>query len=231
MKQTTFYLALLFLTLFALIACEDDKVSLSCDDAIQLSIPDTDTFSGIEYCPSRHVARSVEAVECPEVDYSQTQRCTDETSDVCTSDNDCVEGNKTGLCVNTEDGGCTCRWVCNSDDDCKDNEICPCPFHYETGELIVGGGGECVPADCRTNEDCPGGECAASPGRCHERGDDQTSGFFCRYQTDTCASTYDCISKSSKTDHYAESACVMVQSTESEAVAWTCKAAGNCDGE
>src|SRR4051812_47330845 len=71
--------------------------------------------------------------------------------DTCSADSDCTE-QPYGYCTvhaNSFPGGDhkTCRYGCATDGDCGAGFICKC------GGIV----GECVPASCRTDEDCGDG--------------------------------------------------------------------------
>ncbi len=228
MKHATYFFAFLFLTLFALPACDEEHeeealLDLSCDDAIQLTISDTDTFSGIEYCPSRGTALRVEATECPEMEIPDILKCdTTEDYNDCNQNSDCTDGKNPGVCLNGDEG-CYCIYPCTKDSDCHDDELCPCQTHYVEGNTsILATAAQCVPADCHTNADCPGGECAADPERCNCGGGVGIKGFHCRYPEAECGGADDCKNGSGCGD-----ACTYNETNKY----WLCTGTYDCDGD
>lgn len=85
-------------------------------------------------------------------------------------------------------GGCVCERPCARDDDCGDGFACVCE-----GRAVVGPSehglfkSRCVPADCRTDADCPEGRCAISVGRCTV-----PRRLACRGEDDACSTHRDC---------------------------------------
>ncbi|MBX2802046.1 MAG: hypothetical protein KTR31_30475 [Myxococcales bacterium] len=86
-------------------------------------------------------------------------------------------------CFNT---WCECVYGCSSDADCESDEACLRPDHGLEGGLPFP---QCVPASCRTNDDCPSTECGvmvAMDSEIHQMR------LHCRTPEDQCRAPADC---------------------------------------
>jgi hypothetical protein len=92
----------------------------------------------------------------------------------CTKDSDCT-ARAGGRCEDNLNAPCACVYLCASDADCQDGEICDCLR------------GTCEPASCTTDQDCGGGLCSdyAVSGVC-------SYAFACQTPLDECAGWADC---------------------------------------
>jgi len=103
----------------------------------------------------------------------------------CVTDADCTAGIN-GRCGFGRIGAFCSYDTCFSDADCADGEACLCD-----GSNFDGGGNSCVPAACRTNNDCaPGFACSPTFGSCgHYTG---FVAFECHTAADECTVDADC---------------------------------------
>lgn len=107
----------------------------------------------------------------------------------CSTDGDCG----TGACLPTSlaAGSCVCIDPCTTDDDCGAAEACLCRSGFAAGPQ----GGEtffersmCIPADCRTDADCPTGSlCGLSMDPCS-----LGESLHCHTNDDECHGFEDC---------------------------------------
>lgn len=98
----------------------------------------------------------------------------------CTLDTDCKDAAH-GYCtlVSAFAQSCQCAYGCVQDADCADDQICQCS----------GVAGECKPAGCSEDADCPGSVCASyDVDFCGAAG----PGFACVTTRDECLSYADC---------------------------------------
>lgn len=94
-----------------------------------------------------------------------------------------------GVCIDGWDG-CYCDYPCASDADCSADTACLC-----TAGVVLDDGGyemlnnfsKCLPATCRSDEDCPLGRCGVSRGPCGP------AALFCRNpDNDDCTDDPSC---------------------------------------
>lgn len=114
---------------------------------------------------------------------------------VCSEHDDCTSG-ENGRCVGNSKDGQYCTYdTCFTDEDCSDQQL---DFLATPGEYAVcvceGGlfsdNNRCVPANCRTDADCPdGGICSPSRAYC---GADAVAGYYCHSCDDECYTDADC---------------------------------------
>lgn len=159
---------------FSVTACSDDDVGSELESDVQcLPIPlvigageslgaeATDVDSGYEACQSpvsRRVIVRREAVACAAPAYAPV--CDPDAVDFpvpgqtpCVVSADCPDAQ--GVCVAPTGFGppCRCEVGCTTDADCAPNAACFCDV---AGVLD---GGFCLPAECRSDADCPEGAC------------------------------------------------------------------------
>jgi hypothetical protein len=93
-----------------------------------------------------------------------------------------------GVCFDQGDLGTECACSCMRDSDCGGGKACLCPtISVPTGAILAQGGAQCVPAECRTNDDCPAtGLCGVSIREI------RIEGLFCHTERDECRSQCDC---------------------------------------
>ena len=125
--------------------------------AAAVIVPQSDpdaTPSGFTRC-ANGMLRRVDAVQC--VGPMPADACTNPDASACQVAADCVERGF-GACVDAFDGigSCTCVYGCETDDDCPTGEVCVCGGDAPGYPAV----NACVPADCTTDIDCPGGACA-----------------------------------------------------------------------
>lgn len=150
----------------------------------------TGGYSGYEYCYSGGWGegwyRRDEAVACETAEDAWHSACavTDEDNP-CAADADCARG----VCAAGDyTDECLCVLICDEDADCEPDEACLCRLdRAEEGWSTIPARNECGPAECRTNADCPSGECALSPDMCQN-----ADGLFCRTEDDACRDEGDC---------------------------------------
>lgn len=125
----------------------------------------------------------------------------DEDSISCTTDADCTE-RPHGRCISklivgggTSLSTCNCHYPCADDGDCEANEICLCAGVRSTETA------RCIPALCRSNADCPSGECSLS---LYEDGCGPRPLLACRSSADTCRVESDCAQADSNCEAPAE---------------------------
>ncbi len=98
----------------------------------------------------------------------------------CLRDADCAEF-EAGYCAGAVLGQLSCRSGCYTDNDCGEGAICIC------GSDASPTGGECHPAGCATDADCPGSLCAQYDVPC------RVSEFACLTEADACVSDSQCV--------------------------------------
>jgi hypothetical protein len=98
----------------------------------------------------------------------------------CVCEGGCVE-KPYGRCVESS-GQCACEYGCARDGDCNKGTLCFC------GEK----GGECLPASCKTDEDCPGSSCGKYSNVFCGTGYEYDTGYVCATPQDECATDTDC---------------------------------------
>ena len=119
------------------------------------------------------------ALQCPS-ELPTTFQCTAGQVVDCNTDKDCV-AKPYGFCSYMGDPGayCGCNYGCISDSDCEAGYICKC------GSPV----GQCVQANCTTDADCGGYQCAlytnADSDLCREA-------FGCLSEKDECIVDQDC---------------------------------------
>ena len=109
-------------------------------------------------------------------------------SESCPEVPDCGSG---GVCIDYW-GGCYCDYPCASDADCSADTACLCTAGLPLEDSDGGYQGfnsfsKCLPAGCRSDDDCPGGRCGVSRGPCgpealfcrHPDNDDCTDDPYC----------------------------------------------------
>jgi hypothetical protein len=131
---------------------------LECEGTVQIT---RDNRSGLEVCgdPRALVVNRADEVTCGPA--FQVRACTDCAPDCgeCNADADCGDGN---ICEGINES-CACFTPCARDADCGADEACVC-------SAVVGNEGDadesvllqhptCVPASCKTNDDCASGAC------------------------------------------------------------------------
>ncbi|MFY0532954.1 ferritin-like domain-containing protein [Nannocystis pusilla] len=103
----------------------------------------------------------------------------------CLADADCDDG-AYGRCVAQNLGfgpSCVCDYSCSTDADCRSDEACVCDHAFADDHS------RCVPALCRTDDDCPEGSCGFSS---WFDGCRLESFLACRSPADTCLRDGDC---------------------------------------
>ncbi|WP_437806125.1 ferritin-like domain-containing protein [Sorangium sp. So ce1078] len=151
----------------------------ACDDPEPIVIAGQNT--GYVRCAGGWMHRA-EVVTCPSP-LPRGEACTGpgDGPGACSSDADCTE-QPHGYC-NTASGGdapsgCFCHYGCTTDADCGEGQICLC------GDPV----GRCVPALCKSDQDCGRLLCSSyvlNPG-CGG------TGFACQTALDECAGDDDC---------------------------------------
>ncbi len=115
----------------------------------------------------------------------QVPACTADEDPACVSERDCTDA-PDGACAqfsNEFGPWCACAYLCSTDADCEDGQVClhPKVYGYEWPS--------CVDATCTTNADCPSGECGVWM---QESCDLVRAGLACRGEEDDCRTMYDC---------------------------------------
>lgn len=163
-----------------------------CDDPKPVLDPDGDP-SGLIACDDGAINRgsdapsptAIEGLTCPP----------DVPNGDCEVDADCVDGSH-GRCLGFDayyptpgDERCGCTYSCAHDDECAANEACLHPTDLALAAQV--GHGLCVPAGCRSDADCPSGECGLSVWQ--NGGCGTVVQFQCRdAAVDTCRAPADC---------------------------------------
>lgn len=161
------------------IACSDPEVLIQPGPA---QLP-----SGMERCADGFVHRT-SALACDADGFGEGDCENPFGSDgACMSDAECVaDDGAVGVCLATAEpwAGCECNFGCGSDADCGPDQACYC----------AGSHSRCIPATCRTDDDCAGGLCGLSTtiGACGS----VTRRLSCTSEQDECrvdASCDDCL--------------------------------------
>lgn len=166
------------------------RAPTDCKPTVQL-VPDPDGTTslvpgarpaGIDRCDGDTWNRT-EAVTC----------ATETTASACSGDGvaACDACGERERCL--QDGnGCVCVEFCTSDDECGDGQACLCTASITTssdgGFTALAGNARCVPAECRSDDDCGGASC----GVVLSVGCVEPIELRCRAATDGCASNADC---------------------------------------
>ncbi len=176
-----------------IVGCEGTEVDsalpasiLGCDEP-RVILDQRDELSGYVRCDDGAINRT-EAVDVDVELYTDGMLSCPESKAgqfACSSDDDCT-ARPNGRCTTFWTGCmdvCDCVYLCGSDDDCGDDEICLSPdasaFSYP----------ECIPATCSVDADCPSGECGVASAR---DGDHRTAAARCRSDADECHGEDEC---------------------------------------
>ncbi|WP_433926309.1 ferritin-like domain-containing protein [Sorangium cellulosum] len=152
----------------------------ACDDPEPVVVAGVDT--GYVRCAGGWMHRA-KVVACPSA-LPREEACSDPSGAAgsCKTDADCTD-QPHGHCNAATGGdvlpGCYCNYGCTTDADCGDGQICLC------GDPV----GQCVLAQCTSDDDCGGLLCSTyvlNPG-CGG------TGFACQTSADECASDDDCV--------------------------------------
>ncbi|MEM9694956.1 MAG: hypothetical protein AAGA56_20610, partial [Myxococcota bacterium] len=105
----------------------------------------------------------------------------------CRTDADCKDGPYGRCVVEVAQVGafCGCRYSCANDSDCDPGEVCVCSDAAELPHQTS----TCVPASCRSADDCKSGACEVSV---FNNGCWNEMTVACRSERDECASDADC---------------------------------------
>lgn len=148
-----------------------------------LSCEPTDPSTGLATCDAGVRHRPL-AVACSKGDGAaggqSGARLPRATGSTCNGDPDCAQF-EYGFCKNDVGFGFpNCQSGCATDSDCGPGSICLCTQSESPT------GGECVPATCDTDADCPGSLCASYKNGC------SPPGFACLTDMDECVVDADC---------------------------------------
>ncbi|WP_437961908.1 ferritin-like domain-containing protein [Sorangium sp. So ce119] len=152
----------------------------ACDDPEPIVVAGVDT--GYVRCAGGWMHRA-KVVACPSA-LPREEACSDPSGAAgsCKTDADCTD-QPHGYCNAATGGdvlpGCYCNYGCTTDADCGEGQICLC------GDPV----GQCVLAQCTSDDDCGGLLCSTyvlNPG-CGG------TGFACQTSADECASDDDCV--------------------------------------
>jgi hypothetical protein len=105
----------------------------------------------------------------------------------CTTDAECGDAPH-GFCMHGmgQIGEyCSCIYPCLDDSECATGQACICPDLAKNGPSVS----MCAPAECKSNADCPSGECGAS---IHFNGCGHELSLQCREAGDSCRSNDQC---------------------------------------
>ncbi len=156
-----------------------------CLDSTQLAqAPDHRVLDGLEVCQNGQLHRPA-GVACahPFV----VELCADPMK----CDEACDELGD-GVCNESFENTCDCRYPCETDADCGDNAACLCRADDTVDQKHVVPISQCYPAQCRTDADCGEFQCGLSPGFC---GPGNVLGLFCRGPADECQTHQECFFK------------------------------------
>lgn len=175
--------------------------AVNCEPVLQR---ESSEFADVDFCENDSFVRR-EPVTC------------DDTMPVeCAPPGECGSGCTVGRCSGPTDP-CECVAPCGTDDDCGDGFACQCSVGWLPGLPFGSYHASCIPANCRTADDCGGFECGLSD---DDRGcGGARKGYFCHSEEDECFGDRDCVSGGSG------NACVFVGSH------WACQdiLTGGCD--
>jgi hypothetical protein len=156
-----------------------------CTDPL-LKITPTGHFTGYTWCGDGAINR-LNAVGCAEPVRTPACKGTEDHRS-CETWANCTE-RPYGFCMS--DGwertgtSCICVYPCLSDAECGPDQACMCPGVTPLLPKVA----TCVPAECKTNNDCESGECGAT---IYFSGCGWEFGLSCRGPDDTCRIDDDC---------------------------------------
>lgn len=172
------------------LACEVDKAADLCESSTAI-LDAAGAPTGFERCADGAMHRA-EAL-ATDADHTEsacpyTEADADTYEVYCVTDAECVDA-AYGACVAKSfgegPGGCGCSYACTTDADCGADEACV-PDGLVEGVLMHS---TCAPASCRTDADCPGGECGLS---LFNNGCAWGAVLACRSEEDACRTDADC---------------------------------------
>jgi hypothetical protein len=145
----------------------------------------TQEQSGLVQCTDRGIFRERDVVCVDQTPEASVPECSDlQEVPVC-------ERGQPGV-VDYSPYECGCVFPCVSNSDCLPEEVCVCAGEASVIPLAASApSNRCVPALCRTAEDCAAGEvCGATASNCRGSGDVEQ--FACRSPNAPCQSSADC---------------------------------------
>lgn len=174
----------------------DVVVDLECDDATQL-VPTDFAENGVQMFPGADAA-GIERCDFSTFNSTSIEACsTDTTAEDCNvpiaegggcgTDAPCERGR----CLGDASGECRCRDFCASDEECGGGEACVCSSGLredDTSFNAMTPVPTCVPAECRTGEDCLSGKCGVVIDSCGNPLE-----LRCRSVADECVSNASCV--------------------------------------
>lgn len=155
-----------------------DAKQLRFGDVAGIDVEETEISAGVEVCADTSAHRYA-AVSC-ESEYAPP------LCDTCNGGAGCAEGE---ICHDHWDM-CFCYRPCMSDDDCDADEACLCGMHSAVSFGPYGFTNSiprCLPADCRTDEDCGDFRCGVSLDGCGG-----FAGLYCHTAEDPCEGAEQC---------------------------------------
>jgi hypothetical protein len=157
--------------------------SSKCEDPTRIMRGGKDT--GYVHCLDGAINRA-RALPCPDPINATACEGT-EMRRSCETDAECTD-KPHGFCMSGHGQAgtyCGCIYPCMSDAECGAGQACMCPILAHPEVFAA----ECAPAECRTNHDCPAGECGATY---HFDGCRTQLSLQCRDTDDACRSSSDC---------------------------------------
>lgn len=131
-----------------------------------------DQPTGLIRCEDGNVHRAEKLTCTYDPDPAAVCGSPDDPLSECTSHAEC-DAEANGYCVvEGMDGGCTCRYACQTDEDCGAGSACYCQGAFS----------ECVPATCTTDADCGEFLCVYN----------YAGGLACQTPFDECRTDADC---------------------------------------